>query len=353
MKTDHTIYHADARSLAPIEDDAIDLVVTSPPYPMIELWDVIFGSLDPEIQTALDAEDGQAAFDRMHDILDAVWAELRRVVAPGGIVCLNVGDATRSIGGTFRRYPNHERITRAMRDVGFHPLPEILWRKPANSAAKFMGSGMLPPNAYVTLEHEHILVFRLGERRSFEPHADRRYEAAYFWEERNAWFTDLWTDVRGTAQALGNNGERDRSGAFPSAIPYRLINMFSVYDDVVLDPFWGTGTTTRMAMASARNSIGIELDEGLIDGFGETIEGLPPQTREIGQERLEAHREFVASEQAAGNSFKYSSTAYDFPVRTRQEEGIVFYEIDRIDQTENAPLRYQVDHRPLETQGQG
>jgi len=62
-----------------------------------------------------------------------------------------------------------------------------------------MGSGMLPPNAYVTLEHEYLLVFRDGsDRRGFEPGAARRYESASFWEERNRWFSDVRIDVGGT-----------------------------------------------------------------------------------------------------------------------------------------------------------
>jgi len=170
---------------------------------MIEMWDDLFCSLDPAIGPALGDGDGRRAFELMHDALAAVWAELDRVLVDGGIACVNVGDATRTLDDSFRVYQNHARIIEAFDGLGFEPLPEILWRKPTNAAAKFMGSGMIPPNAYATLEHEYVLVFRNGsERRSFEPGADRRYESAYFWEERNEWFSDLWTDVRGTLQEL-------------------------------------------------------------------------------------------------------------------------------------------------------
>ena len=61
-----------------------------------------------------------------------------------------------------------------------------------------MCSGMVPPNASVTLEHEHALVLRNGGgRRESAPRADRRYAAAYFWEGRNDWFSDVWTDITG------------------------------------------------------------------------------------------------------------------------------------------------------------
>ncbi|MFW6152959.1 MAG: DNA methyltransferase, partial [Halobacteriota archaeon] len=203
METHHRVVVGDSRSMDVVEDGSVELVVTSPPYPMIEMWDDVFAALDPSVRSHLDEGDGSAAFEAMHAVLDATWVELERVVAPGGIVCVVVGDATRSVDGSFRVYHNHARIARALAEHGFQPLPEILWRKPVNSTTKFMGSGMVPPNAYVTLEHEFVLVFRKGPTpRSFEPSSPRRYESAYFWEERNEWFSDLWTDVGGERQAL-------------------------------------------------------------------------------------------------------------------------------------------------------
>ena len=168
MDTTHRIVVGDSRNLTAIGDDEVELVVTSPPYPMIEMWDDLFASLNDEVGVALEAGDGSRAFDLMHEELETVWAELSRVLVDGGIACINVGDATRTIGDGFRVYQNHARIVDAFDDLGFDPLPEILWRKPTNAAAKFMGSGMLPPNAYATLEHEYVLPFRNGGgRRSF------------------------------------------------------------------------------------------------------------------------------------------------------------------------------------------
>ncbi|MCU4718415.1 DNA-methyltransferase [Halapricum hydrolyticum] len=351
METSHRIVTGDARSLETVEDDSVELVVTSPPYPMIEMWDELFADLDPEVATHLEAGDGEAAFERMHEQLDAVWGELRRVLVDGGIACVNVGDATRSIGGRFRVFRNHDRISDAFEALGFDPLPEILWRKPANSGAKFMGSGMVPPNAYVTLEHEYVLVFRNGaDSREFEPRAERRYDAAYFWEERNRWFSDVWTDVRGALQTLDSEGSdgddlRDRSAAFPFEIPYRLINMYSVYGDTVLDPFWGTGTTSMAAMVAGRNSIGYELNEEFRTVFDERVQGLPERSRDVIDRRLRAHLEFVSQHRADGETFEYEADRYGFPVRTKQERAITFYEVRDVYRTGNG---YAVAHEPVE-----
>jgi DNA modification methylase len=86
METRHRIYTGDTRSLDRVADDSVELVVTSPPYPMIELWDDVFADLNPEIGAALDAGAGGRAFDLMHDVLDSVWAEVERVLVDEGVV---------------------------------------------------------------------------------------------------------------------------------------------------------------------------------------------------------------------------------------------------------------------------
>jgi modification methylase len=339
METEHEIHVGDARDSS-LPDDSIDLVVTSPPYPMIEMWDDLFAESNPEIGSALAAGDGDTAFELMHDELDAVWAELVRVLKPGGIAVINVGDATRKVDGTFQSFPNHARVLRHLRERGLNPLPDILWRKPSNRLTKFMGSGMLPPNAYTALEHEYLLVFRNGDTRGFEPGIDHRYESAYFWEERNRWFSDLWTNVRGEEQLLDHGDLRERSAAFPLELPYRLISMFSVYGDTVLDPFWGTGTTSLAAMVAGRDSVGYELEADFAELFAERADAAPKLSRTVVGRRLEGHREFVEEHDG---TLKYDATNYDFPVKTAQERDILFYDVTEV--TRDGP-HFFATHEP-------
>ncbi len=247
-----------------ISTGSIDLVVTSPPYPMIEMWDGMFGEQNKKIQKALDTENGALAFELMNQELDRIWNEVFRVLIDGGIACINIGDATRKIGQHFQLYPNHSRVKHHCRSLGFQDLPSILWRKPSNAPNKFMGSGMLPPGAYITLEHEYILILRKGGIRKFKTEEEKinRRKSAFFWEERNLWFSDIWVGLKGVGQKISNQNDdlRKRSAAYPFELAYRLINMFSVKGDTVLDPFFGTGTTMIAAMVSARNSIGYEID---------------------------------------------------------------------------------------------
>ena len=223
MKTVHQIFYRDARSLKEIPSESVDLVVTSPPYPMIGMWDDVFGSQNVEIEKALKVGDGKLAHELMHGILDFVWDEIFRVLKDGRFACINIGDATRKVNGDFCLYPNHARILNYLLNIGFSALPDILWRKQTNAPNKFMGSGMLPAGAYVTLEHEYILILRKGSKREFKTECEKqnRRESALFWEERNIWYSDVWMDIKGTGQRLSDELSRLRSAAFPYELAYR------------------------------------------------------------------------------------------------------------------------------------
>jgi DNA modification methylase len=316
-----------------IPNESIQLVVTSPPYPMIEMWDEMFASMDPEIGNLMSFQPEQA-FENMHRILDQVWAETFRVLAPGGFCCINIGDATRSINGNFRLFSNHSRIIQSCTQIGFTNLPPVIWRKPTNAPNKFMGSGMLPAGAYITYEHEYILVFRKGVKRDFNSEALRRLRnsSAYFWEERNIWFSDLW-QLNGIKQSI-YEANRSRSAAFPLELPYRLINMYSVYGDNVLDPFMGTGTTAIAAMITGRNSTGFETDQSLkIYEEPKELKEIVSLGNRIIKERLQRHLSFVQDRIAAGKDIKHRNEHYGFPVMTAQERQGQFFRIAEIKPT--------------------
>lgn len=326
METSHEIVPGDSRKLDRLQAESIALVVTSPPYPLIEMWDGVFESMEPAIQRALDAKDGESAFEAMHRELDKVWSECWRVLKPGGLACVNIGDATRTLDGVFRLWPNHSRIIAEMIRLGFHTLPDVLWRKQTNAPNKFLGSGMLPAGAYVTYEHEYVLIFRKGPKREFKTAAEkeRRQRSAFFWEERNVWFSDVWMDLKGERQKLGDPEARSRSGAYPFELAYRLINMFSLIGDTVLDPFLGTGTTMAAAIALARSSVGVEREPSLLATIRETARQALVVGRDRILRRLAEHRAFVAEREAAGKPFKHRNERYGLRVVTGQETQLFF-----------------------------
>jgi len=138
MQTHHYLFFSDSRRLPQIEDASVDLIVTSPAYPMIEMWDSLYGNLNIKINKALSAGKSNIAFKLMHKELEKTWSELYRVLKDGGIACINIGDATRTIEDQFQLYSNHSCIIQDFEKAGFYTLPMILWHKKTNSPNKFM-----------------------------------------------------------------------------------------------------------------------------------------------------------------------------------------------------------------------
>jgi len=348
MKTNHQIIFDNSNHMNTIPSESISLVVTSPPYPMIKMWDEMFISQNPAIGNALKNRKGPDAFELMHRILDTVWKEVFRVLKNGGIACINIGDATRTINDNFSLYQNHTRMMSYLLKLGFSALPAILWRKQTNAPNKFMGSGMLPPGAYVTLEHEYILIVRKGEKREFKTLKDKRirHQSAFFWEERNVWFSDIWLDVKGASQNLFDNKVRKRSAAYPFEVPYRLINMFSVKGDTVLDPFLGIGTTMYAAMTSGRNSIGFELDKNLCDSIRSNLDSIVFYSNELINNRLSSHLSFLNEKYHTGKEFKYLNKPYGFPVVTNQEKELIINSVAGIKETNDHNFEVMYSEKP-------
>ncbi len=346
IKTKHKVCFRSALRMENLENTSINLVITSPPYPMIEMWDGLFSNQNLELKNALEKSDGLKAFNLMHEWLNTVWSEVDRILVPGGIVCVNIGDATRTIGNCFQLFPSHAKIIESFLDLRFQSLPGILWRKQTNAPNKFMGSGMLPPGAYVTLEHEHILIFRKGAQRKFSDDLlkKNRRESAYFWEERNVWFSDVW-DFKGIPQELSQNSNRERSAAFPFELAYRLINMFSSKGEMVLDPFLGTGTTMLAAMASERNSIGYEIDESFQPIIQKRINSSQSFLNDYIENRINSHVEFTKKREQEKGPLSYTNKNHNFHVITNQETELIIRSIKNI--TNFKDNEYEIEYTDL------
>jgi hypothetical protein len=220
-----------------------------------------------------------------------------------------------------------------------------------------MGSGMLPSGAYVTLEHEYILVLRKGDKRRFDQTGkDRRQRSAFFWEERNVWFSDIW-DFKGTRQALNDKEACRRSAAFLFELAFRLVNMYSMQMDTVLDPFVGTGTTSVASMASGRNSIGVEINAALAPTIEQTVQSMTSAINDRQIQRIRNHEAFLREyEEKRGRKFSYENRHHGFPVMTRQEVNLSIPLVTKIERIVEGEYRahhvpYALTARTVETAG--
>jgi site-specific DNA-methyltransferase (cytosine-N4-specific) len=147
MVTEHKIILGNSQQMLELRDSSLHLMITSPPYPMIKMWDNFFADADPKIRKLWkklekdgNEETVRQIYDGMHNYLSKVWQETYRVLVDGGIACINIGDATRTVNGKFQLYPNHSRITEICEKIGFITLPYILWKKPTTKP-KYKGKG--------------------------------------------------------------------------------------------------------------------------------------------------------------------------------------------------------------------
>lgn len=121
--------------------------------------------------------------------------------------------------------------------------------------------------------------------------------------------------------------------------------MFSLIEDTILDPFWGTGTTRLAAMISTRNSIGSEINSGFMNLFRTKLGKLKQLNRDINNNPLDQHIDFISSYKKKLKDIKYTAAHYKFPIITKQEIGFLLYTINNYTEKKN---NFILDHQKFE-----
>jgi site-specific DNA-methyltransferase (adenine-specific) len=248
LPTRHRLIQGDARDLSFIPDESIHLIITSPPYWTLKVYN------DSEGQMGHIKE-----YDDFLAELNRVWAEAYRVLVPGGRVVCVVGDvclSRRENNGRHTVVPLHADICVQCRRLGFDNLNPIIWHKISNASyevnngSKFLGKPY-EPNAIIKNDIEFILMQRKpgGYR---QPTAEQRRLSMIPKDKFDQWFQQFWKLTGASTKA--------HPAPFPLELAARLVQMFSFTGDTVLDPFSGTATTMVAALKHGRNSIGVELD---------------------------------------------------------------------------------------------
>ena len=212
--------------LKKLSDSSVDLVVTSPPYPGVcNMWGDLY---KPE------------NFNEAHKFLNQIWDECLRVLNPGGKLCINIANTKRRpyLPNTFKIYQWAENKCEA--------LGEIIWNKGYGQCGTAWGSYCNPSDMSLADQHEYILVFR--------KYGERKKQSGYYLNpfDFKSWRNSLWNIPPVQASKTGH------VAAFPLEIPKRLILLYSYPNEVVLDPFMGSGSTGVAAKQWDRSFIGID-----------------------------------------------------------------------------------------------
>ena len=238
LKTDVILRGDCIEVLKGLPDKSVEMVFADPPYNLQLGGDL----LRPDNSKVDAVDDDWDKFDSFaaYDAFTRAWlGECRRVLKDEGILLV--------IG----RYHNIFRLGAAMQDLGFWVLNDIIWRK-SNPMPNFKGTRFT--NAHETL----IWAAKSREQKRYTFNYDALKAFNEDTQMRSDWTLALCT---GNERLKDENGDKAHPTQKPEALLHRVLLSASRVGDVVLDPFFGTGTTGAAAKRLGRHFIGIERDE--------------------------------------------------------------------------------------------
>lgn len=189
--------------------------------------------------------DTDSSFDDYLGLLNDVFTETYRVLEPGGRAVVNVANLGR------RPYiPLNAHVARIMDEIGFLMRGEVIWRKAeAASGSCAWGSWMSASNPTFRDVHEYCLCFSKGNFKRV-----RKGENSIDRDEFLAATLSIWDIPPESAKRVGH------PAPFPVALPQRFIELYTYVDDLVLDPFMGSGSTALAAVRTGRHYLGYDTD---------------------------------------------------------------------------------------------
>lgn len=222
----NTIIHGSSEKMEEIPDNCIHLMITSPPY------------------NASKEYDKDLSLKEYLELLKNVFSETFRVLVYGGRACINIANMGRK-----PYIPLSDYISQIMINIGFNMRGEIIWDKGAGAGVSTAwGSWQSASNPILRDTHEYILIFSKGDYKREKGNKKDTIIKEQFIE----WTKSIWRMNTESAKKIGH------PAPFPEELPYRLIQLYSFTNDIILDPFIGSGTTAISALKSDRKYIGYD-----------------------------------------------------------------------------------------------
>ncbi|MBI2558772.1 site-specific DNA-methyltransferase [Candidatus Woesearchaeota archaeon] len=223
------IHLKSSENMEELRNESIHLMVTSPPYNVGKEYD----------------ED--LSLEEYRLLLKNVFTEVYRVLVHGGRACINIANVGRK-----PYIPLHAYIIEDMQKIGFLMRGEIIWDKSSSAGTSTAwGSWQSATNPTLRDTHEYILVF---SKENFNRHPNGR-KSTIDKEEFLEYTKSVWRFPAESAKRVGH------PAPFSLELPSRLIKLYTLEGDVILDPFIGSGTTAIAAKHLNRNFVGYEINK--------------------------------------------------------------------------------------------
>ena len=226
------IFNKSSENMKELVDNCVSLTVTSPPYNIGKDSD-------------LDLND-----EEYWKMIKKVFSETYRVTNSGGRLVVNVANLGRKPYIPFSKY-----FTEALIEIGFIMRGEIIWQKSKGANANFAwGSWLSASNPVIRDIHEYCLVFSKDSMKNSNG-GKSTIDKDEFMEST----LSIWNIPPEKAKKIGH------PAPFPVELPKKFINLYSFKDDLILDPFIGSGTTAVASNLLQRNYIGYEINKSYVE----------------------------------------------------------------------------------------
>ncbi len=229
------IIHDDFLTTNLIEENSVDLIVTSPPYNV----DIHYNSFQDDIP-----------YEKYLEFTEKWLSKAYSLAKPDGRLCLNV-PLDKSKGRREAGFQSvYADIVSIAKKVGWKYFSTIIWNEGNISRRTAWGSWLSASAPYVIAPVEVIIVLYKERWQKLE-----RGESDITRDEFMEWTNGLWTFSGESKKRVGH------PAPFPVELPKRCIKLFSFVGDTVLDPFLGSGSTLIACALLNRKGIGVEIDE--------------------------------------------------------------------------------------------
>jgi DNA modification methylase len=230
----NTIFCKSSENMNEIPDYSIHLMVTSPPYNVTKEYDE------------------NLTLDEYRELLKNVFSEVYKKLVTGGRACVNLANLGRK-----PYIAMHSYIIQDMLDIGFLMRGEIIWNKASSaSPSTAWGTWLSAANPILRDIHEYILVF---SKEAFNRKNLPEKVSTITKDEFLEFTRSVWTFPAESARKIGH------PAPFPIELPYRLIQLYTFKDEVILDPFCGSGSACIAALKTGRHYIGYDTEKEYVE----------------------------------------------------------------------------------------